>query len=328
MYSLLSHARRSLFVSAALLTSAVIVTLATVKTFIGSLEQLIYWCANFALVTWSERPLAAAILLITAILLGIAIVRASMLLFSECRNSRRLHRWFSSLRDVHQELLFRMRFGHDVWVVRYDKPLALTFGILKPQIVFSTALVKLLSGSELKAVLYHEQHHQQKCDPRRRFFWSIAQKFFFFLPVMDDVAEGCLYRQEFSADSHVILSKDASRSHLRSGIEKLLRYHAERPVVASCLFVSTRDRLKWLLDEDLREPTLILRRKNILTSLIVSLVLVVFGLSGVQSYAQSVAGFEPSNAYCELAENRSTEGQLQSELPQGFVKINFSPLLE
>ena len=82
------------------------------------------------------------------------------------RGAVRLARWrrdLAALPAVAVEPL-----ADDVRVVRSERPLSVTLGLLRPQIWVSTGLVEVLAPQELEAVLAHERCHARRRDSLRR----------------------------------------------------------------------------------------------------------------------------------------------------------------
>ncbi|MBL4775392.1 MAG: M56 family metallopeptidase [Mariprofundus sp.] len=58
---------------------------------------------------------------------------------------------------------------HDIRVVDWDMPLALSAGIWRKQVFISSQLIQTLSKQQLEVVIKHEQTHLRRSDPLRHF---------------------------------------------------------------------------------------------------------------------------------------------------------------
>lgn len=90
----------------------------------------------------------------------------------------------------------------DVVVAR--RPFAFVYGWWRPRICVSTGLLERLTDRELEAVLLHERWHLVRRDPARLLVVRSIRAAFGFVPVIREVAEGCLLTVEIAADRHAV----------------------------------------------------------------------------------------------------------------------------
>jgi Zn-dependent protease with chaperone function len=85
-------------------------------------------------------------------------------------------------------------------VVMCDEAFAVTYGLLRPRILLSMALVKVLDRAELTAVLLHERHHVRRRDPLRLLAARLLAGYGWFLPLLRWWAQRSALRRELAAD--------------------------------------------------------------------------------------------------------------------------------
>lgn len=89
-------------------------------------------------------------------------------------------------------------------LVRDGRPIAFTYGFLRPRVLVSSGLVEALSASELAAVLNHERYHALARDPFRvALARAVAAVFPGCAPVRDLVAR-FLLTKELAADEYAV----------------------------------------------------------------------------------------------------------------------------
>lgn len=108
-------------------------------------------------------------------------------------------------------------------VVRDRRCLSFCYGFIKPKIILSTQLIKILTQDELKAVLIHEQYHLKNYDPLKIMFGQVATSMFWFLPVIKDLHDHFIILKEFSADQLVVDMQHSTRN-LKLALAKVVDY--------------------------------------------------------------------------------------------------------
>jgi len=97
-----------------------------------------------------------------------------------------------------------------VELIDSTKLTAFTIGIRKTRIVVSSSLCEALSEKELESVVLHELYHLQKKHPFWSFLISLISRAFFFVPVVEHLAEQIKIEFELLADTFVIESQGTS----------------------------------------------------------------------------------------------------------------------
>lgn len=89
-------------------------------------------------------------------------------------------------------------------LVRDARPIAFTYGFLRPRVIVSTALVDGLSSAELAAILHHERYHARARDP----FWVALSRAVVgslpFFPPGRTLAGRLLLAKELAADEYAV----------------------------------------------------------------------------------------------------------------------------
>lgn len=130
-----------------------------------------------------------------------------------CRRGRE---WLKLRRSA-----LELRIASRVVLVRSDDPCAFCYGLLRPRIGVTTALVRRLTGLELEAVLLHEKHHLEQRDPLKVAVGRVVVSSLFFLPVLKGLFDRYLLAKELAADDHAVRGQGGRRA-LASALEKLL----------------------------------------------------------------------------------------------------------
>ncbi len=148
------------------------------------------------------------------------------------------------------KMLIKLKIFENTLLVKDNTPFAFCFGIRHPKIYISTAMLKITTQNELKAILLHEKHHLQKKDTFTMLLASIAQSLFPFFPFISDLLLNFKIEKELQADSEVIKRLGTSES-LISVLRKVLGVKSYRLVLAACI-----------AEEDTLEPRIQFLLKN------------------------------------------------------------------
>ncbi len=108
-----------------------------------------------------------------------------------------------------------------VVLVSSADPYAFCYGLLRPRICVTTALVRRLTQLELEAVLLHERYHLEQRDPLKVAVGRVVITGLFFLPVLKGLFDRYLLAKELAADDQAVRGQGGRRS-LASALEKLL----------------------------------------------------------------------------------------------------------
>jgi Zn-dependent protease with chaperone function len=139
---------------------------------------------------------------------------------------------------------------HQITVITSEAPIALTYG-LKPKIVLSTALVNMLTEEELRAVICHEQFHQQHRDPLKKFLIMLLVTALWYVPVLKWVSKHYQTLREIEADKFAIQQTN-NMLDLSSALLKLLKNeHRQRHAFAvSFADTSVNERIQHILSPE------------------------------------------------------------------------------
>ncbi|WP_165998545.1 M56 family metallopeptidase [Bacillus sp. Cs-700] len=138
-----------------------------------------------------------------------------------------------------------------ITVITSEAPIALTYGLLKPKIVLSTALVNMLTEEELRAVICHEQFHQQHRDPLKKFLIILLVTALWYVPILKWVSKHYQTLREIEADKFAMLQTN-NMLDLSSALLKLLKNeHRQRHAFAvSFADTSVNDRIQHILSPE------------------------------------------------------------------------------
>lgn len=105
-------------------------------------------------------------------------------------------------------------------VIENKSHISFCYGLFRPRICLSTALIASLNSDELKAVLLHEGYHLKNHDPLRILLGKTASLMLFFIPTLKDIQSHYIFSKEIAADEVVI--RNGSKESLISALAKLL----------------------------------------------------------------------------------------------------------
>lgn len=117
---------------------------------------------------------------------------------------------------------FRQSRNVSINIIADSIPFALTYGLIKPQIVLSSALIDLMSERELEAILEHEYYHCVKRDTIKLLFAYSASSSLFFLPLVKALYQRYVVEKELAADHYAI--QNVGAKELASSLYKLLQH--------------------------------------------------------------------------------------------------------
>jgi Zn-dependent protease with chaperone function len=110
----------------------------------------------------------------------------------------------------------------DITVIDSIEPVAFTMGFLKPKIVLSSTLIKMLDRAELEAVVYHETAHQKYYDPLKVFVLQIISKAMWYIPLTKWSYQNYKIMIELVADEYAV-KRMGSELGLGSALLKLIK---------------------------------------------------------------------------------------------------------
>ncbi len=136
-----------------------------------------------------------------------------------------------------------------VRVVDLPHPTALCYGLLRPQICLSSALVRGMSPAQLRAILLHERHHLLRRHPLKSLVLKTLADTLFFLPLVGELCDYLQARMELESDRAAI--HGAGRTPLAGALHRLLA-HPQPLILQTGLVLNslsaTQARIDQLLD--------------------------------------------------------------------------------
>ncbi|MFJ5767552.1 M56 family metallopeptidase [Lysinibacillus sp. NPDC093210] len=116
----------------------------------------------------------------------------------------KLHLYRTDSYESNVIMIFQQKYSVQVQIVAVTRPLAFTYGFIRPRILISTGLMNILQPDELKAVLEHEYYHYQNKDPVKVSLWFSLARVFSFLPISQKLYERYMIEKEIKADTFAI----------------------------------------------------------------------------------------------------------------------------
>ena len=138
----------------------------------------------------------------------------------------------------------------DFIIVSNPAPLAITMGFVKPKIIISTGLIKLLTDEELKAVISHEIYHKNNRDPLKIFLLSLCASTIGYIPILKWFNHQYRIIQEILADEFAIRKQETS-VNLGSALLKMLKVGKQEKMpfsYASFADTSVNYRIEYMLN--------------------------------------------------------------------------------
>lgn len=189
-------------------------------------HHTIYYCREMVHTLSFQLPggLGTIVFITISITLLIAIVKLFST-FLHIYQFRKTLRRRVSLPNPFLSLLNEMNLGDKVILTQNDKPFAFCFGIRFPKIYVSTKLVSLVTKSELKTILLHEQYHLEHHDALTLLIANIVTSLFPFFPLLSDLIASYRTEREILADKAAVNGN--SHEELISIFKKLLRFEPD-----------------------------------------------------------------------------------------------------
>jgi len=173
-------------------------------------------------VTWCLQGMHLKQFFMVALLTSIATLTAVWQIWKTSRYTRKMMyaTTVSLPAQLHEHLAQQSIDASRVLIIQTEEPLAFCFGFLKPQICLSTGLIKMLSPSQLQAVLCHEDYHRRHFDPLRILVIKSISKALFFLPFVREWCRIFEIKLELDADRYAV--QQTSRPALAGALHRLL----------------------------------------------------------------------------------------------------------
>lgn len=179
-----------------------------------------------------------------------------------------------------------------VVLVRADRPLVFTQGLLHVRIWLSTGLLQRLNDAELEAVLRHEGHHCQAHDPLKVFAVRCLSRALFFVPVARNLADAYGLAKELAADAQAAQAMGDARP-LASALRKLLVQPYIATLVAPMVGESHQVEARLLALLDSGHPLPLFPLKHLGLSLVWLLIILTISLAPGAGHLPSVAECAP-----------------------------------
>ncbi|WP_274653262.1 M56 family metallopeptidase [Paenibacillus humicola] len=113
-----------------------------------------------------------------------------------------------------------------ITIVRDPSVLALTTGFIRPRIVLSTGLIRLLSAEELEAVLLHERYHCRQRHTVKKFAVQLMMDGIGYIPIIRSLGRHYFIGIELSADRYAMDQMNSSYE-IGSVLLKLVRHNGQ-----------------------------------------------------------------------------------------------------
>jgi len=238
-------------------------------------QQQIYNCQafiqslNIQIVTYHFRTVLLSFIFI---IVGLIFIRVGLIIFrikKLKKQSLPSSRYPKSL----TKLLVRYQVFSNFCLVDNEQPLAFCFGVLRPTIFFSSALLKVMKKSEIEAILLHERYHLHHHDSLTLFIATVFSMSFPFFPLLSDLILKYRLTSEIKADQAAIQLL-GTKAPLISVLKKMLLRTQEPGLLAVGIAnYALSSRIHFLvLDE---EQKISISRKNAVISLLSTTVLLI-----------------------------------------------------
>lgn len=274
-----------------LATLAVCVALILSQTGLTSLLAFVVTlCSRTLNETFAHGADIGRLFLLFPLGLGVALaaVEAARLLFST-------QKWIGSLLPARcpppprlRRLAQKCHLNNRVVLVRTDRLLVFTHGLLTPQIWLSTGILRALTDDELEAVLRHEAHHLDALDPLKILATRSLSRALFFVPIARDLSDVYALSKEIAADRQAVRAMGNALPLART-LRKLIA--AEPAPAPSAAWVAgarmTEERLLALLDPVRPFPAF--QMKHLGLSLLWLLIFTVVAVAPVGGHAPTLA---------------------------------------
>lgn len=146
--------------------------------------------------------------------------------------------------------------GRDtIVVVEHEQPIALTMGFLRPKIVLSTGLIRMLDEDELEAVIRHEEYHLLHLDPLKTLMTYLASTILWYVPILKWCHNVYKISCEVWADRYAI-ERTGSAHGLGGALLKLVKAKTVNIPFAHASFSDTsmNVRIRQLVDPEASVP--------------------------------------------------------------------------
>lgn len=210
--------------------------------------------------------------------------------------------------------------SNQVKIVRYEKPLAVTYGIFKQKILISDWILNNLSDKEIEAILLHEIYHIKNKHLPIYFLGQATATILFYLPVISGVVNNIKFRLEREADKYT-QQKQNTAKHLKSALIKTLLGDETLSLLPNFSLKLYEDRLNHIEGQKQQK---IVSKKQLVLSLFSILILMTLFMFPTTTHADAMTYGSgemcTSNADCGM--------HCDNEIQQNFTKAPLQSLIQ
>ncbi|MFC0211524.1 M56 family metallopeptidase [Paenibacillus chartarius] len=248
---------RTLFWSSLILSGFIIVQMLSYTA-----QMMFGWSSNFNLfqicMTWLQ---ATGLIYLMYVLNALVVTTLGYGIWLAAKQGYWARRSWRSMRSAQDRTLteqmlkqFKLAEG-ELIVTTHAGLIALTMGFLRPRIVLSAGMMRLLDDAELEAVVLHERFHQLKRHPLRSFVTLWLSKVLWYVPILAWCHRYNHMFQEVLADRYAIRVK-GEESSLGSALIKLVRQGGATLPFAYSAFADTsvNFRIQHMIDPQAEPP--------------------------------------------------------------------------
>lgn len=189
-------------------------------------------CADMAQFL-SMHPIFFGAVILLGIGIGIFILRSSHKLIKSVSQTKKYIAHYLSFAGKEHSVKLKAAIktldldGKRIIEISNPEPVVFCFGVWRPKICVSRALIGILDKDELEAVLAHEAQHMASYEPLKVFIVKYFRSIFFFLPGLKNSAKKYFTFSELAADEKASGSA-AERFSLASAILKISEQEESR----------------------------------------------------------------------------------------------------
>lgn len=210
--------------------------------------------------------------------------------------------------------------SNQVKIVRYEKPLAVTYGMFKQKILISDWILNNLSDKEIEAILLHEIYHIKNRHLPLYLLGQATATILFYLPVISGVVNDIKFKLEREADKYT-QQKQNTAKHLKSALIKTLLGDETLSLLPNFSVKLYEDRINHIEGQKQQK---IVSKKQLVLSLFSILILMTLFMFPTTTHADAMTHDSvemcTSNADCGMHCN--------NEIQQNFTKAPLQSLIQ
>ncbi len=136
--------------------------------------------------------------------------------------SRQAYKQLLVLEDREMTAALDTQHNQDILVVNHREIIAITMGFMRPKIILSTGLLRMLDEDEVEAVMLHERFHQSNHDPLKILLMYMCTNILWYIPILKWSYVQYKVSRELMADLYSI-AITGSAEGIGSALLKLLK---------------------------------------------------------------------------------------------------------